>query len=87
MIEAHGGRIINRIVPPEDREEFLVDLQNMRKYYISQGDLSVFHRIADGTLSPLEGPMTGEAFYKVLDEEHIEKMGRGLRGLFPLPSQ
>src|SRR4030042_2353418 len=84
MIEAHGGVLINRIVPHKDREGFLEDLQKMRKYYISQGDLSIFHRIADGTLSPLEGPMAREEFYKVLEEEHIERNGEKLAWAVPI---
>jgi sulfate adenylyltransferase len=84
MIEAHGGGLINRIVPHRDREGFLEDLQKMRKYYISQGDLSIFHRIADGTLSPLEGPMAREEFYKVLEEEHIERNGEKLAWAVPI---
>jgi len=84
MIEAHGGRMVNRIVPQEDREGFLADSQNRKKYYLSQGDLSVFHRIADGTLSPLEGPMTGEEFYKVLDKEHITRNGKRLAWTIPI---
>jgi sulfate adenylyltransferase len=84
MIEAHGGRIINRIVPQEDREAFSADLRNKKKYYLSEGNLSVFHRLADGTLSPLEGPMTGKEFYKVLDEEHIERNGEKLAWTIPL---
>jgi sulfate adenylyltransferase len=84
MIEAHGGPIVNRIVPPEDREEFLESLQKKRKYYISDGDLSIFHRMADGTLSPLEGPMTGEGFYKVLDKEHIKRNGEKLAWTIPI---
>jgi sulfate adenylyltransferase len=84
MIEAHGGRMINKIVPQEDREVFSAALQDRKKYYLSEGDLSVFHRIADGTLSPLEGPMTGEEFYKVFDEEYITRNGKRLAWTIPL---
>jgi len=84
MIEAHGGLIINRLVPQEDREGFLNKLKKMKKYYISAGDLSVFHRIADGILSPLEGPMVGEEFYKVLEEEHITRNGEKLAWTIPI---
>ena len=84
MIKAHGGFIINRIVPQKEREGFLRKLQDMRKYYLSEGDLSIFHRIADGILSPLGGPMIGEEFYKVLDEEHIERNGEKLAWTIPL---
>jgi sulfate adenylyltransferase len=78
VIEAHGGFLINRIIPADRREDFLARLRDMQKYRLSEGDVSVFHRIADGTLSPLEGPMKGEEFYKVLDEEYIERNGARL---------
>jgi sulfate adenylyltransferase len=84
MIEPHGGLIVNKIVPQEDREGFLEDLQKARKYFISEGDASIFHRMADGTLNPLEGPMVGEEFYKVLEEEHILRNGKKLAWTIPL---
>ena len=84
MIEAHGGQMVNRVVPPEERELFSAKLRRLNRYYISSGDLSVFHRIADGTLSPLEGPMTGAAFYHVLDEEHIETNRKRFAWTIPL---
>jgi sulfate adenylyltransferase len=46
--------------------------------------LSVFHRMADGTLSPLEGPMVKEDFYKVLEEEHIVSNGEKLAWTIPI---
>jgi sulfate adenylyltransferase len=84
MIEAHGGHIVNRVIPHEDRGAFLKDVQKAKPYYISAGDLSIFYRIADGTLSPLEGPMVGEEFYKVLDEEHITRNGKRLAWTIPI---
>jgi sulfate adenylyltransferase len=84
MIEAHGGHMINRIIPQEGREAFLADLQNRKQYYLTEGDLSVFHRIADGTLSPLEGPMTGEEFYEVLSEEYIDRNGKKFAWTIPI---
>ena len=84
MIEPHGGLLVNRIVPQEDREEFLEDLQKTKKYYISEGDVSIFHRMADGILSPLEGPMVGEEFYKVLEEEHIVRNVEKLAWTIPI---
>ena len=84
MIEAHGGLIVNRVVPQEDRGAFVEGLQKAKKYYLSDGDVSIFHRIADGTLSPFEGPIIGEEFYKVLEEEHIVRNGEKLAWTIPL---
>jgi sulfate adenylyltransferase len=84
MIEAHGGCLVDRVVPVEERAEFSAKLRGLKRYHISAGDLSVFHRIADGTLSPLQGPMTRETFSRVLDAEHLEINGKRLVWTIPV---
>ena len=76
--------MVNRIVPPSERGEFLKRIRNLKPYRLSKGDLSVFYRIADGTLSPLEGPMGEGEFYRVLEEESIEREGERLAWTIPL---
>ncbi|HDK36229.1 MAG TPA: sulfate adenylyltransferase, partial [Bacteroidetes bacterium] len=53
-------------------------------YIISNSDLSMFYRMADGGLSPLEGPMDSRKFYRVLDEEVIEKNGKKYAWTIPI---
>jgi sulfate adenylyltransferase len=84
MIEAHGGCLVDRVVPVEERKAFSATLQKLKRYHISSGDLSVFHRITDGTLSPLQGPMKRETFYRVLDAEYLETNGKRLAWTIPL---
>ena len=80
----HGGRgLINRIVPETERER-LHRACNGKIYRISDADLSIFHRIADGALSPLEGPMDSVAFRRVLDEEIIESGGEKYAWSIPI---
>ena len=74
---AHGGNgLINRMLPELEKEIFLGKYAHLKSYIISDADLSMFYRMADGGLSPLEGPMGREEFYGVLDEEVIERGGK-----------
>lgn len=83
-LPAHGGRgLISRIVPETEKAKIL-SLCGDNEYQISDADLSVFYRIADGALSPLEGPMNSELFNKVLDEEIIECDGKKYAWTIPI---
>jgi len=73
-LPAHGGgRLINRIASVAEIDRFKRDITRYKSHTIPDADLSVFYRIADGTLSPLEGPMCAEEFYGVLDQEIIKR--------------
>ena len=75
LFAPHGGHgLINRYMGDRDSEKAQREAAGYKDYLISDGDLSVFFRIADGTLSPLEGPMGRDEFCRVLEEEVI---GRG----------
>ena len=67
----HGGLLINRIIPEVERESFIERALKHKIYTISNADVSVFYRIADGALSPLEGPMGRDEFITVLEKEII----------------
>ena len=74
VFQAHGGcGLVNRIIPDIERDHFVEKIRENKVYRISNADLSTFYRIADGMLSPLEGPMVEKEFYRVLDEEVIER--------------
>jgi sulfate adenylyltransferase len=82
---AHGNiGVVNRIVPDSERESFIQKALKHKRYSINDADLSIFYRIADGTLSPLEGPMSEYEFYRVLDEEIIERNGKKYAWTIPL---
>jgi len=81
----HGGiGLINRIIPETEKELFLQKAYTEKAYIITSGDLSTFYRIADGTLSPLEGSMDRTEFNKVLDKEIIERNGRKYAWTIPM---
>ncbi len=84
-LSAHGGcGLISRVVPEVERESFVQKALKLKTYTISNADLSIFYRIADGALSPLEGPMDSNEFNRVLDEEVIERDGKKYAWTIPL---
>jgi sulfate adenylyltransferase len=85
VFQAHGGcGLVNRIIPDIERDHFVEKIRENKVYRISNSDLSTFYRIADGMLSPLEGPMVEKEFYRVLDEEVIERNNKLYAWTIPL---
>jgi len=83
--EAHGGMgLVYRIIPELEREKFVRKAKKNDMYTISDADLSMFYRLADGGLSPLTGPMGKDEFYQVLDEEVIERNGKKFAWTIPI---
>ncbi len=74
LVPVHGGldRPVDRTVPLKYRRELLAEARSLPAVEVSRADLSTVHRIADGTLSPLEGPMGAEAFRLALEEGVVE---------------
>jgi sulfate adenylyltransferase len=85
VLPPHGGQgLVNRFIPDPERKLFDIEASGYKSLTISDGDLSVFYRIADGALSPLEGPMDSREFYKVLKDEVIERGGKKYSWTIPL---
>lgn len=85
IVPPHGGcGLINRFIPGSEKETFLVKLAKLKAYHISEADLSIFYRIADGGLSPLEGPMGKVEFDQVLAKEYIERDGKHYAWTIPI---
>lgn len=81
----HGGcGLTNRIVPEDQVDSFIQKANGCEAYTISDGDLSAFYRIADGMLSPLEGPMNRDEFYQVLEKGIIERKGKPYAWTIPI---
>ncbi|HDZ12568.1 MAG TPA: hypothetical protein ENH53_10140, partial [Bacteroidetes bacterium] len=60
---AHGGSgLVNRILPELEKDTLPEKLSTLKTYIISNSDLSMFYRMTDGGLSPLEGPMDSRQF-------------------------
>ncbi len=85
LLPPHGGcGLIDRFIPEVERKYLFSKAQDLKSYTISDSDLAAFYRIADGGLSPLEGPMGEEEFHRVLDEENIERSGKKYAWAIPI---
>jgi sulfate adenylyltransferase len=86
LIPPHGGLVepICRTVPTNEIESFKAEAARLPKVPVSQADLSTVYRIADGTLSPLTGPMNRKVYDRVLDESVIEHGGKLYAWTIPL---
>lgn len=79
-----GGELVNRTIPEAEKNTLVREAKNMKVYNISDSDLSIFYRMADGALSPLTGPMEEDEFNQVLEEEVIERNGEKYAWTIPL---
>jgi len=86
LIPPHGGLTepICRTVPANEIEASKAEAAKLPKVPVSQADLSTVFRIADGTLSPLTGPMSRKVYDRVLDESVVEHGGKLYAWTIPL---
>ncbi len=86
LIAPHGGlqAPVCRTVPADKIDAFKTEAASLPKVPVSAADLSTVYRIADGTLSPLTGPMTKDVFDRVLDEKVIASNGKDYAWTIPL---
>jgi len=78
LVPVHGGLAepVDRVVPLKERARFLAEAERLPAIRVRKADVSTVHRIADGTLSPLEGFQDEAAWHRVLDE-HVVLSGGG----------
>ncbi len=86
LITPHGGlsEPVCLTVPENEVESFKAEAADLTKVPVSAADLSTVYRLADGTLSPLTGPMTSKVYNRVLDESVIENDGKLYAWTIPL---
>jgi sulfate adenylyltransferase len=75
---------VDRIVALNRRSAFLAEAEKLRSVRVARADLSTVHRIADGALSPLTGPMRAEVYERVLAQRSIGSQGRSYAWTIPL---
>jgi sulfate adenylyltransferase len=77
LVPVHGGlaELVDRIVPFNKKAEFLKKAEALPSVRVTSADLSTVHRLADGALSPLIGPMKKEAYDLVLAEKVVLSEG------------
>lgn len=86
LISPHGGlsEPVCRTVPAEETAAFLAEAAKLAKVPVSAADISTVYRWADGTLSPLTGPMNSAEYNQVLEHCCIERGGKKYAWTIPL---
>lgn len=86
LIAPHGGlsEPVCCTVAAGDVEAFTSEAASLKQVPVSAADLSTVYRFADGTLSPLTGPMDQATYQRVLDESVIEHNGAKYAWTIPL---
>ena len=86
LISPHGGlsEPVCRTVSAGEIEGFKSEMAKLPKVPVSAADLSTVYRFADGTLSPLTGPMSSKVYNRVLDESVVESNGKLYAWTIPL---
>ncbi|MEX0741867.1 MAG: hypothetical protein WD079_03660, partial [Phycisphaeraceae bacterium] len=82
LITPHGGTLVNRFA--DNPDQLKAEADALTKLPVSDADLSTVYRFADGTLSPLTGPMDQRTFERVLDESVVEHDGKLWAWTIPL---
>ncbi|MEJ6951420.1 sulfate adenylyltransferase [Natronospora cellulosivora (SeqCode)] len=67
MINAHGGKLVDRIVRGEERVELLARAKEMPQLVLRQEQLAELENIATGLYSPIEGFLDEMDYYSVLN--------------------
>ena len=85
LVPVHGGleELVDRTVPLSKRKELAAEAAGLPAVRVARADQAMLHRIGDGALSPLEGPMGAEAWNRVLDERVV--LSRGKRYAWTIP--
>ncbi|MEZ6124586.1 MAG: sulfate adenylyltransferase [Planctomycetaceae bacterium] len=86
LIVPHGGLSapVCCTVPEAEKAAFLAEAATLTKVPVSAADLSSVYRIADGTLSPLTGPMNSQQWNQVLDDATITSGGTKYAWTIPI---
>ena len=86
LVPVHGGldEPVDRVVALNRRRAFLDEARRLPSIVVTGADLSTVYRLADGALSPLEGPMKAEEYARVLDGAHIVRGGKRYAWTIPL---
>ncbi len=85
LVPVHGGLDVpvNRRLPLSQRKQIIADAEGMPRICVTKADLATVHRIADGTLSPITGPMNEDVYNRVLDEKVIFSNGEDYAWTIP----
>ena len=71
QIRPHGGRLINRLIEGEKKENLIERAQSLPRIQLNNRELADLEMIAVGAMSPLEGFMTRDDYEGVLTDMHL----------------
>ncbi|MBN2054582.1 sulfate adenylyltransferase [bacterium] len=71
LVEPHGGRLIDRMVPEERRDEVMAHAATLRTVVLSSEKLKELQNIAHGVFSPLEGFFTSDEVASVIAHDTL----------------
>ncbi len=72
QIQPHGGKLVNRIVENEEKEELLDKAKSLKKINLTPREISDLEMIATGAFSPLEGFLLEEDYKSVLKDSRLK---------------
>lgn len=86
FVPVHGGlnEPVDCILPLSKRKALLAEARDLPRLNVTDADLSAVYRFADGTLSPLQGPMNEDEFNGVLETRTIERGGKKYAWTIPM---
>jgi sulfate adenylyltransferase len=71
-IAPHGGDLVDRVVPEEERRERLMEAAELQKVALRPRALSDLQMISTGVFSPLEGFMLREEYESVVEDMRLK---------------
>ncbi len=71
MITPHGGKLINKILSPEEKKEILAKANEFRALILDKEQVKDVKNIGNGVYSPLEGFLRKDDFQKVVSEMRL----------------
>ena len=81
MLPPHGGRLIDRLVPEEDRARYREEAAELLEVSVSLETRRDYESISYGLFSPLEGPLMANDYSSVLANGRLEN---GVPWTFPI---
>lgn len=86
LVPVHGGLAepVNRTIPFSKRKALHNEALEMARIAVTDADLSSVYRFADGTLSPLTGPMDEAEYNHVLETQSIVREGKRYAWTIPM---
>src|SRR3712207_5756036 len=72
MIAPHGGELVDRLAPEEDREGLLRQAEGLSKVTLGPRALSDLEMISTGVFSPLTGFMVQADYDSVVETMHLK---------------